>query len=135
MSHTSIMGLRRGWRVLALGLILVLLGGAPAGALEQKTKPVKGEVTLRQALSMALSYSPNIKQTLAQLEKATSQKKEAFTYFLPTLRTSYGWQKTQNPPMFRTGTMNVVVGRGRHLSVVHRPEPAPVHRLPHCQPI
>ncbi|MCF8074485.1 MAG: TolC family protein [Desulfarculaceae bacterium] len=64
---------------------------------------------MTQALTMALDYSPNIKQSLAAMDKAASRRKEALTYFLPSFSTSYGWQKTQNPPEFRTNTLHVAV--------------------------
>ncbi len=72
----------------------------PALAASPKAPPPQKEISLQQALSLALDYSPNIKAILADMDKAVSQKKEAFTYFLPTFATSYAWQKTQNPPQY-----------------------------------
>ncbi|MCB2226701.1 MAG: TolC family protein [Desulfarculaceae bacterium] len=90
-------------------MIMLLLATAPALA-QEKAIPAPGrEITLTLALTMALDYSPNIKQYLAAMDKAASQQKEAFTYFLPSFSTSYGWQKTQNPPEFRTETIHVAV--------------------------
>ncbi|MCB2226491.1 MAG: TolC family protein [Desulfarculaceae bacterium] len=109
MRRTRIMGLGQGWAALGLGLIMLALAASPAMALDDKAPSTGREISLSQALTMALDYSPNIKQVLAELEKAASQQKEAFTYYLPSLSTSYGWQKTQNPPQFRTGAINAVV--------------------------
>ncbi len=109
MKHAPIKGLRSGWAALALSLIILLAAG-PAAAQSAKNKPPQGEITLQQALSMALDYSPNIKQSLAELDKAVSAKKEAFTYFLPSLNTSYNWQRSQNPLQIHTGGTSITVG-------------------------
>jgi len=103
-------GYRAGFSFAAFVLIILLAGAWPAMAAAPKAPPPKGEVTLEQALSMALDYSPNIKQTLAQMDKSASQQKEAFTYFLPTLNTSYGWQANQNPPQYHIMGQAVTVG-------------------------
>lgn len=92
-----------------LPLLLVLaLATSPVWAAKPADKD-QG-ITVLQALSMALDYSPNIKQVLAELQKAQLQKKEAFTYFLPSLSTNYTWTKNQNPSSFRTQGSLVVVG-------------------------
>ncbi|MCF8031586.1 MAG: TolC family protein [Desulfarculaceae bacterium] len=109
MRLTRIMSSGRGWAALGLGMLVLILGCLPALAQTKKAPSPTNEVSLSQALSMALDYSPNIKQTLAELDRAASQQKEAFTYFLPSFSTSYGWQKTQDPPQFRTGAAKVVV--------------------------
>jgi outer membrane protein TolC len=86
------------------------MAAGPAAGQAAKTKPPVGEVTLQQALAIALDYSPNIKQSLAELDKAVSAKKEAFTYFLPSLSTTYYWQRSQNPLQFHTGGTTITVG-------------------------
>lgn len=96
--------------IAAIFLVSMLAGVWPAMAASPKAPPPKGEITLQQALAMALDYSPNIKQTLAQMDKSASQQKEAFTYFLPSFSTSYGWQKTQNPPQYHIMGKAVTVG-------------------------
>ncbi len=110
MNYASIKGLWRRSAVLGLSLLTIVMCAVPAQALEDRGQSPKGEVSLTKALNMALDYSPNIKEALAGLEKASSIQKEAFTYFLPTFGTSYGWQKTQDPPTMRTGGMSVVYG-------------------------
>ncbi|MCF8123256.1 MAG: TolC family protein, partial [Desulfarculaceae bacterium] len=96
---------------IAIFVLLVLLNGVrPATAAGLKAPPPKGEIPLQKALSMALDYSPNIKQTLAEMQKSASQQKEAFTYFLPSFRTSYGMQNTQNPPQYHIMGQAVPVG-------------------------
>ncbi|MCF8043953.1 MAG: TolC family protein [Desulfarculaceae bacterium] len=104
-----IMGTGRGWSALGLGLLMLILGASPTPAMENKASFPGQEITLTQALSKALDYSPNIKQSLAAMDKAAGRQKEAFTYFLPTFTTGYGWQKTQNPPELRAGSLHVAV--------------------------
>ncbi|MEW5914160.1 MAG: TolC family protein [Thermodesulfobacteriota bacterium] len=102
---------RRIWVLAAMLLALVWAAG-PAGAADPlaKNRLPQGVVTLQQALNMALDYSPNIQQYLALLDKASSQKKEAFTYFLPTLGTTYGYLRYQNPPETRVSATPLVAG-------------------------
>jgi len=102
---------QRIWILTALLLVLPW-AATPAGAADPpaKSKPPQGEVTLQQALNMALDYSPNIKQYLAQLDKAASKQKEAFTYFLPSLNTSYTYQRDQNPPQLKSGDTMTIIG-------------------------
>ncbi len=95
-------------RRLAALLLALALTASPAWA--QKPAESDKGITLLQALSMGLDYSPNIKQIMAELEKAQFQKKEAFTYFLPSLGTSYTWTKNQNPQSFRSQGQRVIIG-------------------------
>lgn len=97
------------WIATALLPLLLILLAVPLAA-AQKAAPDSEGLTLNQAISMALAYSPNLKQSLADLDKAQFKKKEAFTYFLPSFNTSYFWQKTQQPPNFVTNGQRVVVG-------------------------
>ena len=101
---------RAGVSIAVFVLISLLAGVWPAMAASLKAMPPKGEVTLEQALSMALDYSPNIKQTLAEMQKSASQQKEALTYFLPSFSTSYAMQNNQNPPQYHIMGQAVTVG-------------------------
>ncbi len=94
---------------LLVGLVLwgvMVLAGAPA--------PAAGEtLTLDQALDQALAYSPKLKAAQEALAAARFTQKEAFTYFLPTLGTSYSWRRMQDEPTvnlngmsFQTGSLN-----------------------------
>jgi outer membrane protein len=96
--------------LVALLFILSWLGVSPALAAETKPPAKHDELSLQQAISMALDYSPNIKQTLADMQKTASQQKEAFTYFLPSLSTRYAAQNSQNPPQYHIMGQPVVVG-------------------------
>lgn len=88
--------------------LLTAVGSALAA--NPKAMPPVGEISLPKALAMALDYSPNIKESLASMDKSASQQKEAFTYFLPSFSTNYGWQKTQNPPQYHIMGQAITVG-------------------------
>lgn len=105
----NILSRHRTWAQTALWLLLAVLWFAAPASAENPAAPGKG-LTLRRAIVMSLEYSPNLKQSLAELEKAQFQKKEAFTYFLPSFNTGYVWNKTQEPPAFRSGGQRVIVG-------------------------
>lgn len=90
--------------------LLAALAWSPGHALAAGTDQ---PLTLRAAINQALSYSPTMEQARQALSKAQSAESEAFTYFLPTLETSYGWQRVQDPtevhtPLgtFKTGSEN-----------------------------
>jgi len=83
------------------GLVLLCPGAArAAGAV----------VTLDQALDLALAYSPKLKAAQEALAAARFSQKEAFTYFLPTLGTSYAWKRMQDEPTVNLNGMNFQTG-------------------------
>ena len=83
---------------------LVVLGAGPSLAGE------KSPLGLRQAIEAALAYSPQLKAVGEQLNQARYGEKEAFTYFLPTLGTSYGWVHYDAAPTFDTNMGSFVAG-------------------------
>lgn len=90
------------WVWVAL-LAAALILASPAGPAEAgNVKPPSGTISLEQCIGMALAYSPNLTAAKEDLEGAKSKEKEAFTYFLPTLKTSYAFQKTQDPTVIHT---------------------------------
>jgi outer membrane protein len=92
--------------------LLVLTMGAGA-ALAGNVKPPAGALSLDQAITMALSYSPNLTAAKEDLEGAKYKEQEAFTYFLPTLSTGYSYQKVQNPTVIHTPMGDINFGGDR----------------------
>lgn len=90
---------------MALGLIALLLAAGAAPAADQA-----GQLTLSQAIQKALAYSPNLAAAKEDLQAAQEQRSESETYFLPTLSSSYTWQKLQNPTQARTALGITTVG-------------------------
>ncbi|MBU1276487.1 MAG: TolC family protein [Proteobacteria bacterium] len=101
---------RAGLSFLVLLFFTLLTAAWPAMAASPKAPAPGGEITLQKALTMALDYSPNIKQNLAEMDKSVSRRKEAMTYFLPSFGTRYSWQKTQYPPQYRIAGNTMTVG-------------------------
>ncbi len=91
-----------------LRALAVLVAGAwflaaPAGPARAGNVALPaGAVSLDQAIGMALAYSPNLTAAKEDLASARHKEKEALTYFLPTLATSYSYQKRQDPPVIHT---------------------------------
>jgi outer membrane protein TolC len=62
---------------------VLLLAGMSAGAANQTDLPA--QLTLAQALQIALSNSTTIREAMAGLEQATGQYQQARSYLLPQL--------------------------------------------------
>ena len=56
------------------------------------------ELTLNQAIDMALAYSPNLEASREDLAVAHLQEKQAYTHYLPTLSTNYGYSRADSEP-------------------------------------
>jgi outer membrane protein TolC len=91
---------------------LLALSVWPAAAQDRgaKAPAPESQISLDQALEMALAYSPNLEQARQEREKAVHREKESFTYFLPELSTSYAYQEDQNPRIIRSGIGNFKAG-------------------------
>ena len=72
-------------------LCMVLLGAAPGRA-----EPPAGRLSLEQAIQKALAHSPNLASVREDRTAAGLQRHESQTYFLPSLSTSYSWQRDQD---------------------------------------
>jgi outer membrane protein len=99
--------------IAVLGSVLIMVALAVGPALAGNMKPPAGPITLNQAIAMALSYSPNITQAKEDLEGAKSKEQEAFTYFLPTLSTTYSLQRQQDPTIIHTSMGDFTMGTDR----------------------
>ena len=82
---------------LSMAALLLFLLAAPYGFSALAAEPEK-ELTLKQAIEMALAYSPNLEASREDLAAARFQEKQAYTYYLPTLSTNYGYSKADSEP-------------------------------------
>jgi outer membrane protein TolC len=57
---------------------------------------------INEAIEIALAYSPNLAGVLEDLETALAKRKEAGTYFLPTLSIDYNYFKVKDLTRIRT---------------------------------
>lgn len=89
---------------IVLTMALLCAPGAAAAA------DAPGAIGLDQAIKMALDYSPNLKAAMQDVNKAESGRKEAFTYYLPELSTSYNLRQVQNPTQITTPLGQFSVG-------------------------
>ncbi len=92
----------------ALAALLLLVSICLPGV--SRAAQVSGVINLDQAIQMALDYSPNLKAAMQDVNKAEYGRKEAFTYYLPELSTSYSWRRVQTPAEIKTSSGDFTVG-------------------------
>ncbi|KIX13426.1 TolC family protein [Dethiosulfatarculus sandiegensis] len=90
------------------GIISALI--ALAFCLEPVQAKAADPITLDQAVTMALSYSPTLKASQHKVDSAKLAEKEAYTYYLPTLDTQYAYKGVQDAPTTSIAGMTFEVG-------------------------
>ena len=91
----------RSFKAILTGLILLGWGLAvPQAGFSAGPSNV---LTLRQAVQMGIDYSPSLAAAREDLVTAQFGEKEAFTNYLPSLATSYSWQRDDYPNHLKFG--------------------------------
>ena len=103
---------QRRLRATLAGLILLGLSlAAPQAGLSAGPSNV---LTLRQAVQMAIDYSPTLMAAREDLITAQFGEKEAFTNYLPSFSTAYNWQINDYPPSRLKSGGNIVQASNEH---------------------
>ena len=90
--------------IIVMGLLLVLTGGQALGTEEAEV------LSLKEAVETALERSASIHSAREGMKGAEYLRRAAFTDFLPTFRTEYGYTYLNKAPSARFGFIETQVG-------------------------